>query len=587
MRLSVVSVALALLGAFMFAAMTGVAPSGIPPGIGLSGAEASSQESSVNSRKSVANQQSTTDHLEAAKAYVDDAIAAYREDSEAALAYYRSEESIDEELGMYLLLLRDGVVVVNPVARSYEGINIEGITDPKGNEYGKALAAADEDGVEVKYLATDPTNLNDNFTFRNKTDWAKLADGLVFSAGWIDRETDVESTLSKSEKAIATVMEARDRIAARGVRPTIEHYKTPESIDGEFYIIMANPLGPIVADATGHLSLGTNIKDIEASDDPELGQKLFALEKGGRLETTHLWPNPAKEGREERRHTYAVRLAVGIYLISGYYEDTPDITPPPELDPLDAAKAYVNKAIEDYREDSRGAREYYSSRESIDEELGLYLLLMRDGVILVNPTFPASVNTSVTWRTDPLEREYGKALAEADEDGLVVEYLIPVPSDNFTFRKKTAWAIHADGLVFSAGWTDFETDVESDLNPRAKAIGTVIEARGRLQSRGLVTTIEHYMKPESRDGEYYAILARENGNIIADASENLTLGTNIKDIEASDDPELGQKMFAVDSGRRRVVQPHVAQPRDGAGRTEAHLCNPVLWPLYHFRVLWA
>ena len=490
---------------------------------------------------------SQVDALEATKAYVDEAIRRYREDSEAALAYYRSEESINKELGMYLLLLDDGVVVLNPVSRSYEGINIEGVTDPKGNEYGKALVGADEDGVEVKYLATDPTNLDDNFTFRNKTDWAKLADGLVFSAGWIDRDTDVESTLSKSEKATATVMEARDRIAARGIRPTVEYYKTPASIDGEFYIIMANPLGPIVADATGHLTLGTNIRDIQASDDPELGQKLFALEKGSRLETTHLWPNPAKEGREERRHTYAVRLSVGIYLISGYYEDTPDITPPPELDPLDAAKAYVNKAIEHYRDDSRGAREFYSSGESIDEELGLYLLLLRDGVILVNPAFPASVNTSVTWRTDPLERTYGKALAEADEDGLVVEYLVPVRSDNFTFRKKTAWAIHADGLVFSAGWIDRETDVESDLTPREKAIGTVIEARGRLQSVGLVTTIEHYKKPESRDGEYYAILARENGNIIADATGHLTLGTNIADIEASDDPDLGKKIFAVDS----------------------------------------
>ena len=487
------------------------------------------------------------DALEATKAYVNDAIAAYRADPEEALAYYRSEESINRELGMYLLLLNDGVIVLNPVSRNYEGINIEGVTDPKGNEYGKALAGADEDGVEVKYLATDPTNLNDNFTFRNKTDWAILADGLVFSAGWIDRDTDVESTLSKTEKATATVMEARDRIAARGVRPTVEYYKTPDSIDGEFYIIMANPLGPIVADATGHLTLGTNLRDIEASDDPELGQKIFALEKGDRLETTHLWPNPAKEGREERRHTYAVRLSVGIYLISGYYEDTSDPTPPPEIDPLDAAKAYVNKAIEHYRDDSRGARAYYSSRESIDEELGLYLLLLRDGVILVNPAFPASVNTSVTWRTDPLERAYGKALAEADEDGLVVEYLIPVRSDNFTFRKKTAWAIHADGLVFSAGWIDRETDVESELTPREKAIGTVIEARGRLQSVGLVATIEHYKKPGSRDGEYYAILARENGNIIADATGHLTLGTNIRDIQASDDPELGQKIVAVDS----------------------------------------
>ena len=43
-------------------------------------------------------------------------------------------------------------------------------------------------------------------------------------------------------------------------------------------------------------------------------------------------------------------------------------------------------------------------------------------------------------------------------------------------------------------------------------------------------------------------MARENGNIIADATGHLTLGTNIADIEASDDPDLGKKIFAVDSG---------------------------------------
>ena len=548
MRQKAGAVAITLIGAFVLAILVGIMPLGFLSLENSGSVEASSHELQPPYEVQHGTPQTDADRLQQAKDYVDEAIRRYSADSEAALAHYRSEESIDEELGMYLLLLDEGVVVVNPASPRYVNIDIRGVTDPKGNEYGKALAGADEDGVEVRYIATDPTNLGDNFTFRNKTDWAKLAGGLVFSAGWVDRETDVESTLSKREKAIATVMEARDRMLVLTIPTTVEHYGKPESIDGEFYIIMANPRGPIVADATGHLSAGTNIRDIEASDDPELGQKIFALESGERLWIRHLWPNPAKDGREERRHTFAVRFS-GIYLVSGYYEDTPDVTPPPALLPLDAAKAYVDKAIEFYRDDSAGARAYYSSRESIDQEHGLYLLLLRDGVILVNPVFPDSVNTGIEWRTDPLERQYGKALAEADEEGLVVEYLIPVPSDNFTFRKKTAWAKLDDGKVFSAGWTDRETEVESGLNPRQKAIGTVIEARGRLQSRGLTPTIAHYRNPESIDGEFYAILAHNNGNIIADATRpNLPVGTNIRNMTASDDPDLGQKIAAVVSG---------------------------------------
>ena len=550
MRQKAGAVAITLIGAFVLAILAGISPVGFLSLENSGNVEASSNELQPPYEVQRGMPQTEADRLQEAKDYVDEAIRRYSADREDALEFYGSEESIDKELGMYLLLLNDGVVVVNPASPRLVNVDIRRITDPKGNEFGKALAEADENGVEVSYVATDTTNPDDNdrFTFRNRTDWAILADGLVFSAGWVDRETDVESTLSKREKAVATVIEARDRMVVLTIPATVEHYKKPESVDGEFYIIMANPRGPIVADATGHLSAGTNIRDIEASDDPELGQKIFALANGGRLWTSHLWPNPAKEGRVERRHTFAVKFS-GIYLVSGYYEDTPDVTPPPAPDRLDTAKAYVEEAIEFYRRDSLGAREHYSSTESIDQELGLYLLLIRDGVILVNPVFPDSVNTGIEWRTDPLERQYGKALAEADEEGLVVEYLIPVPSDNFTFRKKTAWAKLDEGKVFSAGWTDRETDVESGLNARQKAIGEVIEARGRLQSRELTPTIAHYRNPESIDGEFYTILAHSNGNIIADATRpDLPVGTNIRDMAASDDPDLGQKIAAVASG---------------------------------------
>ena len=478
--------------------------------------------------------------LDATKAYVNEAIRRYREDPEAAKAYYQSEDSFDAELGLYLLLLKDGVVVQHPVSPSLQGSTITQRTDPLGREYGKALAEADEDGVVVEHLVTDSS---DDFTFRNKTAWAIRADGLVFSAGWIDGETDVESTLTPRQKAVGTVIEARDRVLGMGILPAAAYYRTPASIEGEFYVIMAMPAGNIVADATRpNLPEGTNLRDMEASDDSELGQKIMALGNGEELWTTHLWPNPAT-GREELRHTYATRF-FNIYLISGYYDDTP-----PVLSPLDAAKAYVNEAIRRYREDPEAAIEYYQSRESItDDDLSLYLTLLRGNGIVVNPVFPGAQGTGITWRTDPLGREYGKALVEADEDGEVVEYLLPVPSDNFTFRKKTAWAIRADGLVFSAGWTDRETDVESTLTPRQKAIGTVIKVRARVQSIGMARTIEYYRTPESIDGEFYAILAVPGGNIVADATRpNLPVGTNITDLKASDDPELGQKMAAVDS----------------------------------------
>ena len=530
-----VMLALTLLGVLVFAFFAGAQPGNLSLLENVAGVAAASDDLQLANEVEGRTPQTDVDPLDAAKAYVEEAIGRYRADPEAAIEYYSSQESIDDEFGLQLLLLRNGRIVVNAAFPSSQGSSITRVTDPLGQEYGKALAEASESGLVVEHLATDP---NDNFTFRIKTNWARLADGHVFSAGWIDGETDVESTLTKRQKAIGAVIKARDRLLANGYESTVAHYNTPASIDdGEYYIIIAAPPdGNIIADATRHLRLGTKLTDVEASDDAELGQKILALEEGERLWTTHQWPHP-ETGLEKRRHTYATRFA-RFYFISGYYEDTP----------LDATIAYVSEAIEQYRQDPVAAKEYYESRESIDEN-GLYLLLLRDGTIDVNPTFPHAVGTDITWRTDPLEREYGKALAEADEDGEIVEYLIPIPSQNFTFRKKTAWAIRAGGLVFSAGWVDRETDVESTLTPRQKAIGTVIKVRARMQSRGLRPAIVYYNTPESIDEEYYAILAQREGYIVADATRtDLQLDANIKDLEASDDPNLGQKIAAVGSG---------------------------------------
>ena len=85
---------------------------------------------------------------------------------------------------------------------------------------------------------------------------------------------------------------------------------------------------------------------------------------------------------------------------------------------------------------------------------------------------------------------YGARLAAANEGGVVVEYLLPISSQDYTYRKKTAWAIRADvpdidnpgsevSLVFSAGWLDLETDVESTFTQAQRAVGEVIEARAR------------------------------------------------------------------------------------------------------------
>ena len=172
-------------------------------------------------------------------------------------------------------------------------------------------------------------------------------------------------------------------------------------------------------------------------------------------------------------------------------------SPQTEVDPLEATKAYVNEAIAAYREDPEAALAYYRSEESfVNDPPGLYLTLLDGNTIKLSPVFAAAEGSGISWRDDPLGNRYGAKLAAADEDGTVVEYLIPLPSQQYTFRKKTAWAIRAnvpdidnpgetEDLVFFAGWLDLEEDVESTFTEQQKAVAAVIEARGAHSGRNV------------------------------------------------------------------------------------------------------
>ena len=271
----------------------------------------------------------------AAQAYVQEAIAAYREDPAAATEYYRSEASVDRDNDLYLFIVDGTEIILNGGFRGSEGEDITGRIgiDALGKEYGKEIAAAGENGTFVDYLIPDPL---DNFTLYRKHTWAVKADGLVFAAGSWDRTEDVESSLEPHEHVVATIYKAGARLLAYGGDQAafgrlVQYYNTPASIDGERYVFLVAPNGVIVADATMPALLRTNLADLQASDDPLLGQKIAAVQEGEVLWISHMWPNPAT-GQEEQKHTYVTKFR-GIIFGSGYYGDTPPPGIPMPSDP--------------------------------------------------------------------------------------------------------------------------------------------------------------------------------------------------------------------------------------------------------------
>ncbi|MXY46870.1 MAG: hypothetical protein F4Y44_07775 [Chloroflexi bacterium] len=341
MRLLASSVAISLVAAFALAVLAGNLPLGILSSENSDIVEASSREPRLFNRDGGASPQTKVDPLEATKSYVNDAIAAYRQDPEEALAYYRSEGSIvNDPPGLYLTLLDGGIIKANPVFRGAEGLSLSWREDPLGNRYGAKLAEADEDGAVVEYLL--PISSQD-YTFRKKTAWAIRAEvpdidnpgeteNLVFTAGWLDLEGDVESAFTEAQQAVAAVIEARARMQVEvsvpevgTAVPTFNYYKSTDSIDGEIYVWLAlPPNGSIAADATMPELVGRNIADVY----PDVGEDMLAVQPQQARWLTHMWPNP-QTNRVELKHSYVTNF-VGIYIVSGYYGDTP---PPTSADP--------------------------------------------------------------------------------------------------------------------------------------------------------------------------------------------------------------------------------------------------------------
>lgn len=506
---------------------------------------------------------SQADPLQATKDYVDEAIRRYRADPEAAKEYYRTRESfVNDPPGLYLLLLEGDTIVVNGAFPAAETSGISWRDDPLGNMYGARLAAADEEGVEVEYLI--PVG-SDNYTFRKKTSWSVRADGLVFSAGWLDLETDVESTFTEAQKAVGEVIEARARVQAEGAIPTLNHYQTSGSIDGEYYVWLAYPTGRIVADATMPELEGQNIADAYP---PEVAQEILEVQSLEARWVSHMWQNPAT-GQEELKHTYVTRF-FGFYIVSGYYDAVPPI-----VGPRAAAQAYVEEAIRAYREDPDAAKAYYQSEASVDRENDLYLILIDGTEIIVNGGFSGVVGDDITGRigTDAIGKEYGQEIAATGETGRFVTYLIPDPLRDFTLYRKHTWAIKADGLIFAAGSWDRTEDVESALEPHEHVVATIYKAAARLLVspitnqpeliQALIRISTHYNNPGSIDGERYVFIAAPEGTIAADATRPDLLRTNIADLQASDDPALGQKIAAVQEGEELWISHMWRNPATG------------------------
>ena len=387
------------------------------------------------------------DVADSTKEYVEKAIAKYEADGiDAVIAHYNSQDSLDGQFYLFLIG-EDDLYLAHPVFAHLIGSDIKDVVGSDGQELGKEIAQATEEGVWVEYLWPHPVSRKE----QQKVTWAIRHDGLIFASGYYagDPETGTPAwqDADPREYTVRYVDRAIERYERDGLESMLNYYNSVASFEGEWYLFATDdndiyhvhPLLPRL--------IGTDIKDVVGSDGYKLGEALaMATEEGVWVE--YLWPHPVTL-KEVPKVSYAVRRD-GMLFASGYYARVED--------PAGLTEAYVQQAIEYYQDNGLEATiDYYNSQESLDGQLSLTLADEND-VILAAHITQHLIGTDLKDLARSRNREIGKEIAAATEDGLWISSFFPNIRSSETLYAHT-WAVRHDGLLFMSRYYDDQPDV--------------------------------------------------------------------------------------------------------------------------------
>ncbi|MCY3506318.1 MAG: cache domain-containing protein, partial [Chloroflexi bacterium] len=176
----------------------------------------------------------------------------------------------------------------------------------------------------------------------------------------------------------------------------------------------------------------------------------------------------------------------------------------------------------------------YNSVASFEGEWYLFATDAND-IYHVHPLIPALIGTDIKDVVGSDGYELGKALAEATEEGVWVEYLWPHP---VTLKEvpKVGYAVRRDGMLFASG---YYVRIE---DPVGHTRAYVQQAIDYYESNGLDATIALYSSEESLDGQWGLTLADENDILLVAHIAPQFIGTDLKALPSSGDRSLGQEL---------------------------------------------
>ena len=369
---------------------------------------------------------------ELTRAYVEAAIARYERDGrEAMLAYYNSLESVEGERVMFIVSGDDHTILAwatNPAA-----LGNSTFTAPN-TPIGSVIALATPEGQWSEVIA-------ENREIGQEVPKLRLAvryDGLIFMASHIITRDDREAfTQDYVNRAIAFYQ-------SNGLEAMKAYYNSVASFEGEWYLFVADADANdtyIVHPLFSYL-VGTDIKNVKSSDNPNLGRQIAeATEEGAWV--NYLWPHPLTL-QEVPKRAYAERYD-GLIFASGYH-------PPQVEDPRAHTLAYVTEAIEYYKSNGRDATvEHYNNPLSAD---GVWYLVLLDGdfKILTHILFGNMLGQDARVILPALAPDFPlDELANIAEEGQWLQYTIVNPNTAET-DVAHMWIVRHDGLYFSSAY---------------------------------------------------------------------------------------------------------------------------------------
>ncbi len=254
--------------------------------------------------------------------YVDRAIDLYDQRGlEAMRDYYNSDASFEGEWYLFAIDEND-IYVVHPIFPRLIGTDIKEVVDSTGYELGKDIALATEEGRRIEYLWPHPVTRIEV----PKVAYAKRHDGYVFASGYYPVPGDPATyTQGYVQKAI-------DRYDSDGLDATATHYNSRESLDNQWYLMLASVDNEtVLAHGLSPNLLGTNVTDLTDPEGFNVGQALLdAPENGYWFQMA--FPRGTEAGFT-RINVWAVRHD-GLVFASGYFsgviaQPTPTPTPTP------------------------------------------------------------------------------------------------------------------------------------------------------------------------------------------------------------------------------------------------------------------